>query len=125
MLLKADSKVLVILSINKQLIIGYILYQSGMESAQFVIEKRDWFDLEMPYYLTNQGPIKLPFSYITVQRSQIEYYTFEIPPQIEEFFSKIEYLIEKKINKIKKSKIDNKKETKNKNLKIIPFKKKS
>ena len=126
MLMKADSKELVILCVNNTLFIGYIIYNSKLESFQYVIEKRDWFELEFPHYVTPKGLVKCPFNFLTIQRSSVNYYTIDIPYQFREEFQKFEDQLKEKFNEVAKSinqeneKIDNIKNS----GKVIPLRRK-
>ncbi|AEH44197.1 hypothetical protein Thein_0313 [Thermodesulfatator indicus DSM 15286] len=62
---------------------GLVCYHHGMETLAFVLEKREFFDLEWPALVAidAQGwhPIPLGIEYVVMQRANIIWYTTQIP----------------------------------------------
>lgn len=65
------------------LFIGLVCFNPVYESLKFVLEKKDFFEVEWPALvsLEEKGliPILLGFPYFTVQRVQVIWYTLQIP----------------------------------------------
>ena len=83
MLLKATRKEPVLLQTATGLMLGLVCYNHGMESLAFVLEKREFFDLEWPAVVAIDAngwhPIPLMIEHIVVQRANVVWYTTNIP----------------------------------------------
>ncbi len=83
MLLKATRKEPVLMQTATGLILGLVCYNHGMESLTFVLEKREFFDLEWPAIIAIDAngwhPIPLMIEHIVVQRANVVWYTTSIP----------------------------------------------
>ena len=83
MLPKATRKEPVLMQTPTGLLMGLVCYHHGMETLSFVLEKREFFDLEWPALVAidAQGwhPIPLLIEHVVVQRSNIIWYTTNIP----------------------------------------------
>ncbi len=69
---------------------GLVCYHHGMETLSFVLEKREFFDLEWPALVAidAQGwhPIPLMLEHVVMQRTNIIWYTTAIPePLIKQY----------------------------------------
>ena len=69
------------------LFIGLVCFNPNFETINFVLEKKDFFDVEWPAIVgSNKGegfyPILIGLSHFVVQRSQILWYTLDIPDAI-------------------------------------------
>ncbi|RKX60412.1 MAG: hypothetical protein DRP29_02705 [Thermodesulfobacteriota bacterium] len=68
------------------LFLGLVCFNPVFESLKFVLEKKEFFDVEWPALVSIEQrgliPLLLGFSYITVQRSQIIWYTLQIPESL-------------------------------------------
>lgn len=62
---------------------GLVCYHHGMETLSFVLEKREFFDVEWPAVVAidAQGwhPIPLMIEHIVMQRANVIWYTTAIP----------------------------------------------
>ncbi len=83
MLLKATRKEPVLLQTATGLMLGLVCYNHGMESLTFVLEKREFFDLEWPAVVAIDArgwhPIPLMIEHVVVQRANIVWYTTKVP----------------------------------------------
>ena len=83
MLLKATRKEPVLMQTATGLILGLVCYHHGMESLTFVLEKREFFDLEWPAIIAIDAhgwhPIPLMIEHVVVQRANVVWYTTNIP----------------------------------------------
>jgi len=68
------------------LFLGLVCFNPVFETLKFVLEKKDFFDVEWPALVTSEQkglfPILLGIPYFTVQRAQILWYTLEIPENL-------------------------------------------
>lgn len=76
----------VLFQLSTGLYLGLVCYNPFYESLQFVLEKRDFFEVEWPALMITQEkglfPVLLGLPYITVQRSQLLWYTTHIPAEL-------------------------------------------
>jgi len=76
----------VLLQLTTGLYLGLVCYNPFYENLKFVLEKRDFFEMEWPALMVSQEksffPVLLGLPYITIQRSQILWYTTHIPAEI-------------------------------------------
>ena len=83
MLHKATRKEPVLMQTATGLMLGLVCYHHGMESLAFVLEKREFFDVEWPALvaLDTSGwhPIPLMIEHIVIQRANVVWYTTNIP----------------------------------------------
>ncbi len=86
MLPKATRKEVVLFQTATGLMVGLVCYHHGMETLAFVLEKREFFDLEWPALVAidAQGwhPIPLMIEHIVVQRANIVWYTTNVPEML-------------------------------------------
>jgi hypothetical protein len=68
------------------LFIGMVCFNPVYETLKFVLEKREFFEVEWPALVSSDQkgltPILLGLPYFTVQRSQIIWYTLQIPEML-------------------------------------------
>ncbi len=68
------------------LFIGLVCFNPVYETLKFVLEKREFFEVEWPALVSFEErglvPILMGFPYFTVQRSQIVWYTLQIPENL-------------------------------------------
>jgi len=68
------------------LFLGLVCFNPVFETLKFVLEKKDFFDVEWPALVASEQkglfPVLLGIPYFTVQRSQILWYTLEIPENL-------------------------------------------
>ncbi|MCS7150261.1 MAG: hypothetical protein RMI63_02940 [Caldimicrobium sp.] len=80
------SKNPVLLQLSTGLYLGLVCYNPIYENLQFVLEKRDFFEVEWPALMISQEkglfPVLLGLPHITVQRSQVLWYTTHVPVEI-------------------------------------------
>ncbi len=76
----------VLLQTQTGLYIGLVCFNPVYETLKFVLEKREFFEVEWPALVTIEEkglmPILLGLSYFTIQRSQIIWYTLQIPENL-------------------------------------------
>lgn len=76
----------VLIQLNSGLYLGLVCYNPLYENLKFVLEKRDFFEMEWPALIISQEkglfPVFLGLSYITIQRSQILWYSTHIPGEL-------------------------------------------
>ncbi|MFN3406934.1 MAG: hypothetical protein ACK40E_04310 [Caldimicrobium sp.] len=76
----------VLLQLPTGIYLGLVCYNPLYENLKFVLEKRDFFEMEWPALIISQEkgffPILLGLPYITIQRQQILWYTTHIPAEI-------------------------------------------
>jgi len=86
MLPKATKKEPVLMQTSTGLLMGLVCYHHGMETLAFVLEKREFFDLEWPALVAvdAQGwhPIPLMLEHVVVQRANIIWYTTNLPEML-------------------------------------------
>jgi len=68
------------------LFLGLVCFNPVFETLKFVLEKKDFFDVEWPALVASEQkglfPVLLGIPYFTVQRAQILWYTLEIPENL-------------------------------------------
>ncbi len=83
MLPKATKKAPVLFQTSNGLLMGLVCYHHGMETLAFVLEKREFFDVEWPALVAidAQGwhPIPLMLEHIVMQRANVIWYTTALP----------------------------------------------
>lgn len=76
----------VLLQLPTGLYLGLVCYNPLYENLKFVLEKRDFFEMEWPALIISQEkgffPVLLGLPYITIQRQQILWYTTHVPAEI-------------------------------------------
>lgn len=76
----------VLLQTQIGLYIGLVCFNPIYETLKFVLEKREFFEVEWPALVTIEEkgliPILLGLPYFTIQRSQIIWYTLQIPENL-------------------------------------------
>ncbi|MFN3921417.1 MAG: hypothetical protein ACK4K4_03350 [Caldimicrobium sp.] len=76
----------VLIQLQTGLYLGLVCYNPLYENLKFVLEKREFFEMEWPAIMISQEkgffPVLLGLPYITIQRSQILWYTTHIPAEI-------------------------------------------
>ncbi len=76
----------VLIQLSSGLYLGLVFYNPQFESLKFVLEKREFFEIEWPALVISQErglmPILLGFPFFTIQRSQIIWYTTHIPKEL-------------------------------------------
>ncbi len=86
MLLKATRKEPVLLQTTTGLMLGLVCYNHGLESLTFVLEKREFFDLEWPAVVAIDASgwqaIPLMMEHVVVQRANVVWYTTKVPPNL-------------------------------------------
>ncbi len=90
----------VLLQLPTGLYLGLVCYNPLYENLKFVLEKRDFFEMEWPALMVSQEkgffPMLLGLPYITIQRCQILWYTTHIPSDIlKQYQAFIPFLSEK------------------------------
>lgn len=68
------------------LYLGIVCYNPLYENLQFVLEKREFFEVEWPALMVSKEkglfPVLIGLPHITVQRSQVLWYSTHIPSEI-------------------------------------------
>ncbi len=86
MLPKATRKEPVLFQTATGLLMGLVCYHHGLETLSFVLEKREFFDLEWPALVAidAQGwhPIPLMLEHVVVQRANVVWYTTNLPEML-------------------------------------------
>lgn len=76
----------VLIQLPTGLYLGLVCYNPLYENLQFVLEKRDFFEMEWPALMISQErglfPVLLGLPHITIQRAQILWYTTYIPAEL-------------------------------------------
>ncbi len=76
----------VLIQLPTGLYLGLVCYNPLYENLKFVLEKRDFFEMEWPSLMVSQEkglyPVLIGLPFITIQRSQILWYTTHIPAEI-------------------------------------------
>lgn len=76
----------VLLQLPTGLYLGLVCYNALYENLKFVLEKRDFFEMEWPALIISQEkglfPVLLGLPYISIQRPQILWYTTYIPAEL-------------------------------------------
>jgi hypothetical protein len=76
----------VLIQLPTGLHLGLVCYNPLYENLKFVLEKRDFFEMEWPSIMISQEkglyPVLMGLPFITIQRSQILWYTTHIPAEI-------------------------------------------
>jgi len=76
----------VLFQLSTGLYIGLVCFNPVYETLKFVLEKREFFEVEWPALVTThqQGltPILIGIPYFTVQRTQLLWYTLQIPDSL-------------------------------------------
>lgn len=76
----------VLIQLPTGLYLGLVCYNPLYENLKFVLEKRDFFEMEWPALMISQEkslfPALLGLPFITIQRSQILWYTTHIPAEL-------------------------------------------
>lgn len=108
------------------LFIGLVCFNPVYESLKFVLEKKDFFEVEWPALVSFEEkgliPILLGLPHFTIQRSQVIWYTLQIPePLLNNYQTYLPHIL--KTTPLNTSLSDSiKKEKKPKEVpKIVPF----
>ncbi len=107
------------------LFIGLVCFNPVYESLKFVLEKREFFEVEWPALVSFEEkgliPILLGLPYFTVQRIQVIWYTLHIPePLLSHYQTYIPHVFKSTpLNTLLSSPSTEKK--KKENSKIVPF----
>ncbi len=76
----------VLFQLQTGLYLGLVCYNPLYENLQFVLEKKDFFEVEWPALMISQEkglfPVLIGLPHITVQRAQILWYSTHIPAEI-------------------------------------------
>ena len=117
----------VLLQTQTGLYIGLVCFNPVYETLKFVLEKREFFEEEWPALVSFEEkgliPILLGLPYFTIQRSQIIWYTSQIPESLLKHYQAFiphlftNTLLQNKFSPIKTPKPNIESKTK----KIIPF----
>lgn len=77
------AKEIVLIQTTVGLMIGLVCFNPIYENIRFVLEKKEFFEIEWPALVNVREnglvPILLGISYITIQRNQIIWYSLEVP----------------------------------------------
>lgn len=77
------AKEIVLVQTTVGLIVGLVCFNPVYENIKFVLEKKEFFEIEWPALVNVREnglvPILLGISYITLQRNQIVWYSLEVP----------------------------------------------
>jgi hypothetical protein len=80
----------VLMQLPSGLYLGLVCYNPQFENLKFVLEKREFFEMEWPALVITQEKGLLPFllgiPYFTVQRAQIIWYTTHIPAELLNYY---------------------------------------
>jgi len=80
----------VLMQLPSGLYLGLVCYNPQFENLKFVLEKREFFEMEWPALVITQEkglfPFLLGIPYFTVQRSQIIWYTTHIPAELLNYY---------------------------------------
>lgn len=72
------------------LYLGLVCFNPVYETLKFVLEKREFFEVEWPALVSVEEkgliPILLGLPYFTIQRSQIIWYTLQIPEGLLKYY---------------------------------------
>ncbi|PMP68943.1 MAG: hypothetical protein C0190_00785 [Thermodesulfobacterium geofontis] len=72
------------------LYLGLVCFNPVYETLKFVLEKREFFEVEWPALVSAEEkgliPILLGLPYFTIQRSQIIWYTLQIPEGLLKYY---------------------------------------
>ena len=122
----------VLFQLNTALYLGMVCFNPVYETLKFVLEKREFFEVEWPAIVTTteQGltPILIGIPYFTVQRPQILWYTLQIPDALlQQYQSYVPHLFQNLVvqpdSPIKPNRIIKKEENPEKKIIPFPFKK--
>jgi len=76
----------VLFQLQTGLYLGLVCYNPLFETLQFVLEKKDFFEVEWPALIIHQEkglfPVLLGLPHITIQRAQIIWYSTHVPQEI-------------------------------------------
>lgn len=118
----------VLFQISTGLYLGLVCYNPLYENLQFVLEKREFFEVEWPALMISQEkglfPVLIGLPHITVQRSQILWYSTHIPSEIlKQYQTFLPFIVGEAVLPPKEegSKSPLKASTKKTEEKIIPF----
>lgn len=76
----------VLIQLPTGLYLGLVCFNPLYENLRFVLEKKDFFEMEWPTLVVSQEtglfPMLLGLPYITIQRAQILWYTTHVPTEL-------------------------------------------
>jgi len=80
----------VLIQLSSGLYLGLVCYNPQFENLKFVLEKREFFEMEWPALVVPQEKGLLPYligiPYFTIQRTQIIWYTTHIPAELLNYY---------------------------------------
>lgn len=108
------------------LFIGLVCFNPVYESLKFVLEKKEFFEVEWPALVSFEErgliPVLLGLPYFTIQRSQIIWYTFQIPePLLNQYQTYIPHVFQTTPLNIPQEVPSKKMNKEKKTSKIVPF----
>ncbi len=75
-----------LIQLSTGLYLGLVCFNPYLENLKFVLEKKEFFEMEWPALIISQEkglfPVLLGLPYITIQRAQILWYTSQVPSEI-------------------------------------------
>jgi hypothetical protein len=114
----------VLMQLPSGLYLGLVCYNPQFENLKFVLEKREFFEMEWPALVITQEkglfPFLLGIPYFTVQRSQIIWYTTHIPAELLNYYQSFIPIL-KDPSLPREAKPQPKDKAKKESDKIIPF----
>lgn len=114
----------VLMQLPSGLYLGLVCYNPQFENLKFVLEKREFFEMEWPALVITQEkglfPFLLGIPHFTVQRSQIIWYTTHIPAELLNYYQSFIPIL-KDPSLPGEAKPQHKNKAKKESDKIIPF----